>query len=197
MFNSTNEYSFALRLEASGLTQVPVRFPSDEAWITHSAGCKTFFQSLGRGASTTTVETAKADLGLYQAIRCADAPDLEATEAGRIVELLKTFDVRSIDQEGDEFVITAAIHGAEVVLRLKAPTTRAVMDYRRAAFRLISLPHGRSQMTTKIQEAAPLFDKCLVSAEGYEGPIPVIHKERALSALIEHIESEVDGVENF
>ena len=52
-------------------------------------------------------------------------------------------------------------------------------------------------MTVKIKEAAPLFDKCLVSATGYEGPIPLVHKERALAALIDHIENEVDGVENF
>lgn len=197
MFNSNNEYSFALRLEGSGLTDVPVRFPSDDNWITHAAGCRTFFQSLGRGASETTTDTAKADLALYLAVRCDGAPELDALEAGRVVELLRAFDVRSIEQEGDEFIITAAIHAAEVQIRIKAPSTKAVLAYRRAAFRLVSLPHGRTVMTTKIQEASPLFNKCLVSSVGYEGPIPVIHKERTLSALIDHIESEVDGIENF
>ena len=197
MFNSTNEYVFALRLEGSGATEVPVRFPSDEAWATHASTCKTFFQSLGRGASTTTIDTAKADLALYQSVRLENAPELDAIEAGRVVELLKAFDVRSIEQDGGEFIVTAVIHGAEVSIRLKAPSTKAVLLYRRAAFGLISLPHGRTQMTVKIKEAAPLFDKCLVSATGYEGPIPLVHKERALAALIDHIENEVDGVENF
>ena len=126
------------------------------------------------------------------------ATDLDALEAGRFVELLKAFDVRGIEQEGNEFTIVAAIHGAEVSIRLAAPSTKAVLLYRRSAFRLVSMPHGKTVMTSKIQEAGPLFDKCLVSSSGYEGPIPIIHKERAISALIDHIESEVDGVEkNF
>jgi hypothetical protein len=84
-----------------------------------------------------------------------------------------------------------------VAIRLKAPTTKAVLDYRKRAFQLISLPHGRTQMISRLGEAGVLFDRCFVYAEGYDGPIPILHKDRALRAMIDYIETEVDGSEGF
>ena len=195
-FSIENEFSFSLRLD-SGPAAVVVRFPTDEDWARHAALCRTVFKNLGRGKSETEVDSAKADQALYNAVRVDGSPDLDAVEAGRIVELLGAFEIRDCRQEGDAYVIEATIHAQSVVIRLKAPTTKAVLDYRKRAFQLISLPHGRTQMISRISEAAALFDRCFVSAEGYDGPVPIIHKDRALRAMIDFIETEVDGSEVF
>lgn len=195
-FSIQNEFSFSLRLE-SGPASVVVRFPNDEEWSRHAATCRTIFKNLGRGKSETEVDSAKADHALYNAVRVDGSPDLDAVEAGRIIELLGAFDIRDCRQEGDAYVVDAMIHAQAVSIRLKAPTTKAVLDYRKRAFQLISLPHGRTQMISRISESAALFDRCLVSAEGYDGPIPILHKDRALRAVIDYIETEVDGSEGF
>jgi len=195
-FSIENEFSFSLRLE-SGPAAVVVRFPTDEDWARHAALCRTVFKNLGRGKSETEVESAKADHALYNTVRLDGSPDLDAVEVGCIVELLGAFDIRDCRQEGDAYLIEATIHAQAVVIRLKAPTTKAVLDYRKRAFQLISLPHGRTQMISRISEAAALFDRCFVSAEGYDGPVPILHKDRALRAMIDFIETEVDGSEGF
>jgi hypothetical protein len=195
-FSIDNEFAFSLRLD-SGPTAVVVRFPTDTEWTQHAAGCRTIFKTLGRGKSETEVDNAKADHALYNAVRIDGAPDLDAVEAGRIIELLGAFEIRDCRQEGDVYAIEATIHAQEVVIRLKAPTTKAVLEYRKRAFQLISLPHGRTQMISRLSEASALFDRCVVSAEGYDGPISILHKDRALRAMIDYIETEVDGSEGF
>jgi hypothetical protein len=195
-FSIENEFSFSLRLD-SGPAAVVVRFPTDEDWARHAALCRTIFKNLGRGKSETEVDSAKADHALYNAVRVDGSPDLDAVEAGRIIELLGAFEIRDCRQEGDAYVIEAMIHAQGVAIRLKAPTTKAVLDYRKRAFQLISLPHGRTQMISRLGEAGELFDRCFVSAEGYDGPIPILHKDRALRAMIDYIETEVDGSEGF
>ena len=195
-FSIDNEFAFSLHLD-SGPSSVVVRFPSDQEWAQHAAGCRTYFRNLGRGKSETEIDNARADHALYGAVRVEGSPDLDAVEAGRIVELLGAFDIRDCRQDGDSFLIEAAIHAQTVAIRLKAPTTKAVLEYRKRAFQLISLPHGRTQMVSRISEAGTLFDRSFVSSEGYDGPIPILHKDRSLRAMIDYIETEVDGTESF
>lgn len=195
-FSTKNDFEFAIRLE-SGPSRVVVRFPTDEEWSRHAATCKTFFKNLGRGKSQTEIDNGKADQALYSAVRLESSPDLDPVEAGRIVELLGAFDIRDCRSEGDAFVVEAAIHSQLVEIRLKAPTTKAVLEYRKRALQLISLPHGRTQMITRLTESGMLFDSCFVSLHGYEAPVSLLHKDRVLRAVIEFIETEVDGDENF
>ena len=165
-FSIENEFSFSLRLD-SGPAAVVVRVPTNEDSARHAALCRTIFQNHGRRQSETPVDSAKAAHALYYAVRVDGAPDLDAVMAKRFIGLLGAFEIRDGRLEGDDCPMEAMIRPQAVAIRLKAPTTKSVLDYRMRAFQLISLPHRPTPMISRLGEAAVLFDRCFVSAEGY------------------------------
>ncbi|HEY1965354.1 MAG TPA: hypothetical protein VGG59_10510, partial [Acidobacteriaceae bacterium] len=56
--------------------------------------------------------------------------------------------------------------------------------------RLISLPYNRQEIRTNLDAAASLWDKCGGKGEAYEGPVPAVHKDAAIRAVISAIEQE-------
>lgn len=195
-FSIENEFSFSLRLD-SGPAAVVVRVPTNEDSARHAALCRTIFQNHGRGQSETPVDSATAAHALYYAVRVDGAQDLDAVMAKRFIGLLGAFQIRDGRLEGDAYLMEAMIRPQAVAIRLKAPTTKSVLDYRMRAFQLISLPHRPTPMISRLGEAAVLFDRCFVSAEGYQGLIPILHEDPALPARIDCIETELDGSEGF
>jgi hypothetical protein len=55
---------------------------------------------------------------------------------------------------------------------------------------LITLPNNLSQFRPSLEAAAALWDQCTGRAEGYTGPVPNVHKDVAIRAVVSAIEQE-------
>jgi len=190
MFDANQTISMNLRAPG-GVKAIRVRFPSDEDWIERQRRRKVIIKQLGRGISETIIHQAEeADAALLAKIRVPEenAPDVDAFEAGRIIEQLSQADVDDVGQEGDTFRVTMRVLGGTVTHLLKMPSAKDVFDYRRGFARVLDLPYNRQELTINLGAAGALFKKLLESSEGYAGEVPIIHQAVAVKAAIDALD---------
>ena len=188
MFDSNATITIGLRT-ASGKTDIPVRWPTDEEWGAHRKRRKILQRQLGRGMTETEIDTAEADAKLYQAIALNGAPPLSVGEASRIVDTLATCEVLGVDLHAEDAEVQLTTMMGEVKHTVRIPTMDEVRTLQRST-RLISLQYNRSEISTNLDSAATLWDRCGGRAEGYAGPVPSIHKDVAIRAVIAAVEQE-------
>jgi hypothetical protein len=190
VFDAASIVAMQLRTPA-GIKQVRVRFPTDEEWIDRQKKRKVIVKQLGRGVSETTIpDSAEADAALLAKIRVPEenAPEIDAFEAGRIIEQLSQADVDDAVQEGDDFRVTLRVLGCTVAHVLKMPSAKDVFEYRRGFARVLDLPYNRQELIINLAPAGTLFKKLLKSSEGYAGDVPIIHQAVAVKAAIDALE---------
>jgi hypothetical protein len=76
-----------------------------------------------------------------------------------------------------------------VMHTLKIPTVDQVTWLRKTT-KLITLPYNRSEIRASLDAAARLWDECLDKLDGYQGPVPNIHKDASIYAVINAIDVE-------
>lgn len=184
----------------SGPQEIEVRWPTDEEWIERSKGWSIMVQRLGRGVSETQVDTAQADIGLYGKIRVNGSPELEAAEAQKVIEALIRCDITDVALSMDVATVSMTVMGGmKVQHTLRIPTTAEVTGFRRAAVRIMDLPHGRQKLRTNLHAGASLWAQCRKEIAGYAGAIPITHQDAAIRAVIEacEVEAEASKDEDF
>ena len=55
---------------------------------------------------------------------------------------------------------------------------------------IVTLPYNLQEIRTNLESPASLWDQCGGVAEGYEGPVPNVHKDVAIRAVISAMERE-------
>ena len=192
MFNTESPIEFPIfRTAAAGQSPVVVRWPSDEEWTANRRGRKTLMQSLGRGVSEQIqTDNGPTDLKLYELIKLNGAPPLTGGEASRVIDVSGRCDVLGVNLGIGEADVTLQILTGEAEHALKVPTMDQIKEVQRSN-RLLNLQYGKFEVRANMEAYARLWDKCLVKAEGYEGPVPIIHKDVAIRAVIQAIEQEV------
>jgi hypothetical protein len=201
MFNSTTK--FDIRIFSGGPKACTVSWPPDEAWKKRSTAMRLLQESAGRGKTETIVQgLERASKEMFDKIRVdQDGPAFDAAEAAEVIGKLEYVELQPGDSgqavEFDGNVIRVTI-GAVTPVRgatpysglvhvLRAPTQRQIMDYRRDSVRIIN---GRrsSEVSYSLEAGERLYDALYQSAEGYETPVPVIHKDFVVTELINAIE---------
>lgn len=193
---------FDLKLRApGGVKTVRVRFPSDAEWIEHQRQRKVFVRNLGRGRSETTVPGAEeADAALIGKIHESGDVEVDPYEAGQIVDRLQEGRVDDVISEGDDYRVRLRVFpGVIVSVVLGVPSARELFEYKRNFFRAVDMPHGKQEITIRLDAGAKLFDKLLKGSEGYVAAVPIIHKAAVLKAVVEAVESvgQEDPDESF
>jgi hypothetical protein len=191
MFDANQTIAMNLRTP-EGLKTVRLRFPTDEEWIDRQKKRKVIVKQLGRGVSETTIpDSAEADAALLVKIRVPEenAPDVDAFEAGRIIEQLSQADVDEVEQVGDAFRVTLRVLGGTVSHVLRMPSAKDVFEYRRTFARVLDLPYNRQELIINLAPAGALFKKLLESSEGYSGDVPIIHQAVAVKAVIDALDA--------
>ena len=192
MFDSTAEYAFPAR---SGKTKVEVvmRWPSDEEWSERHRNRKFITRDLGRGVQETDVETEAADLKLYQAARLNGSPDLSKAEAALVVRHLEKAEVTDVTLDGEEATVTMTVAGGTVKHVVQIPTADQVMRMQRSAARIFQAPHNQRHTRIYLEPTAKLWDECKGTSGDYVGPVPAIHKDAAIRAVVEQINLEMSA----
>lgn len=170
-----------------------VRLPTDAEWIERARGIKTIRTPLGRGKSETrAINSEQADLALYEKIRVDGAPDLDQFEASEVISWIEYVRIRESGRDGNRFHVTMRALGVEPLTHvLKIPTKRDTIEYGRESVRVID--QRRSQeIRVSIEPSAALYDRLLDRVDGYEGPVPIIHKDAVVVEVLNLIAAAED-----
>ena len=188
MFDSARPITLKLQTP-DGPKSVSVRFPSDEEWTERQRARKIVTKSLGRGMSKSDVPGhEEVDEAFVRKIK-ADGPDVDCYEAMTIVGVLSRCDVTDVERDGAGYIVRMAIPGGEASVAMRMPTAREIYAFRREYVSAVELPHGKSSTSVNLEAAARLFDALSGETTGYARPVPIIHKEAALVAMIAEFES--------
>ena len=188
MFDSARPITLKLQTP-DGPKAVSVRFPSDEEWTERQRARKIITRSLGRGMSKSDVPNhEEIDAALVAKIK-TDGPEIDCYEAMTIVGVLSRCDVTDVEREDGGYRVRMTVPGGETSVLLRMPTAREIYAFRREYVSAVELPHGKSSTSVNLEAAARLFDALAGESTGYAGPVPIIHKEAALVAMIAEFES--------
>jgi hypothetical protein len=188
MFDSTATITFPLRT-SGGKIDVTVRWPTDEEWGAHRKRRRILQRQLGRGSSETEIDSAEADLKLFDAIKQNGAAPLSIGEANRVIDTIATCNVLDVQLHAEDADVQLATFQGEVKHTVRIPNMDEVRLLQRST-RLISLPYNQQEIRTNLQSSASLWDKCGGKGEGYTGEVPAIHKDVAIRAVIAAVEQE-------
>jgi hypothetical protein len=188
MFDTNTTITIGLRT-THGKTDITVRWPTDEEWAAHRKRRRIMQKTLGRGATETEIDTTEADAKLYEAIKTNGAPPLSVAEANRIIDSISTCDVLGVDLHAEDAEVQLNTVMGEVAHTVRIPNMDEVRTLQRST-RLITLPYNRAEIRTNLESSSGLWDKCSGRAEGYAGPVPNLHKDVAIRAVISAIEQE-------
>lgn len=189
MFDTNNLTLTVPVRTAHGKADVTVRWPTDEEWAQHRKRRKIFQRTLGRGATETDIDTTEADAKLYEAIKQNGAPPLSAGEVNYVIEQIADCNVLNVELHAEDAEVQLGIPMNQVKHTVRIPTMDEIRLLQRST-RLITLPYNRSEIRTNLESSANLWDKCGGHAEGYTGPVPNLHKDVAIRAVISAIERE-------
>jgi hypothetical protein len=165
---------------------INLRFPTDDEWIERQRRRKAIVKDLGRGITETTVVNGEdVDAALVAKLRTEHEPEIDPFEAMKIMEQVSQADVDDVLTEGDTFRVVLRVLGATTTHVLKMPSQKDAVEHQRSFARVLGLPYGRQELRINIAPAGALYKKLLVSAEGYEGPVPIVHQAVAVKAAID------------
>ena len=190
MFNMDTNFHFQNMRTSAGTANIVVRWPTDEEWIAHNKRKRIVQTNIGRGVHTSVQDTGEADLKLYESIKLDGAPPLNTDEATYIIELIARCEVTSLEVGAEEAAVQLTlVKGAEAKHAMRIPTIGEMRRLQRLATVMV-LPYSRFQIRPNLEAAAALWDQCGGRAEGYAGPVPNIHKDAAIRAVIQALENE-------
>jgi hypothetical protein len=178
-----------LRTEAQGLTDISVRWPTDQEWADHRRRRRVIRRDLGRGSFENEVDNADGDAKLFEAIKQNGAPPLTGAEASQVIEWLGLCNVVDVKLGAQEAEVELVTNLGEVRHQLRIPTYEEVRKLNRST-RMISLPFNRFEVRTYLEAGAELWDKCNGRGEGYKSVVPSLHKDTVIRAVIEAITQE-------
>jgi len=144
---------------------------------------------MARGATETEVDTSEADAKLYDAIKLNGAPPLSVAEAGKVIETIAVADVMNVELHAEDAEVELQTIAGEHKHTVRIPTMDEVRVMQRST-RLIMHQYNRSEIRTNLESSATLYDKCGGRVEGGNGPVPNIHKDAVIRAVIAAIEQE-------
>ena len=185
VFDASRPLTLNLRAP-EGMKTINLRFPTDDEWIERQRRRKAIVKDLGRGMTETTVVNGEdVDAALVAKLRTEHEPEIDPFEAMKIMEQVSQAEVDDVLTEGDTFRVVLRVLGATTTHVLKMPSQKDAVEHQRSFARVLGLPYGRQELRINIAPAGALYKKLLVAAEGYEGPVPIIHQAVAVKAAID------------
>lgn len=182
MFDSTK--IFEPKIISGGIKSVALKFPSDQQWADRARAQKQVRQFLGRGKSQTVdADTAAADLQLFKSLRVDDTGTYDASEAQAFLDRLERCEVVSAEWEGDTRRIEMSVPGAKTVHVLRMPMQDQIREHEKSSTKQ-TFGTRSAEIRVNLEPSGNLYDKVVVSAEGYAGAVPIVHKVAAVTNLM-------------
>jgi hypothetical protein len=198
-FNSAALFGMKMRLNGE-LHHVNVNFPSDQQWEERSRARPVTLHTLSGGQTRFEVSPSYAhDLKLYTEIRqscCNGAqpqhpvPDLDEFEASSLIEKLATYNVRNVTLGNADCEVELDVMVFETVHKLRIPTQRQIVEYRKRSHDDMPLPYGRQRLRVYLEPSGRLYDELLIEVRNYGGAVSLLHKQAVVQAIINALDAE-------
>jgi len=172
--------------------RVLVMFPTDAQWCERARKQRVVRHFLGRGKSQTDddAETDRRNAELLAKIRRdADGPVLSPAEATLVLGKLERARVCSVEREGDGYRVVLKTSLGEVSHVVRGPTAEQILAHERQSTKTTE---GRrnQEIHGYLEPSGELYDKIVVSSEGYSGPVPIVHKVPVITEVLAQINAE-------
>lgn len=196
VFDSHREIEYRMKTETDP-KNILVRLPTDDEWAERQRTRKVMRKSIG-SMSQIDVDSRKADEELYQKIRLEGSPDLDTEEAQFIVKLVTLSEVIDLTPTDNTCEVLLNVPKAQVKHIVKWPSKKDVMKFQSDSGAIYDMNYGRQLIKVDPKPAGTLYNKYLISTEGYSnGSVPLMHKEAVMAAVLQFAEAEaqaqVDG----
>jgi len=198
MFDITAEIVVPTRPASKGgaLTDVEIRFPTDEEWSAHLKKKKILVRDMGRGTEHVPAEPGELDIKLYTTIALNGAPVLTPAEAADLLDRLsvcKTLDVAitGVEAEVELLIVKGITHH-----RMKIPTMDQVTVFTRNCIKRMNLAHGQHTISFNVMAGAQVYDECGGQSADYPSGVPALHKDHVARAVMDAIKEELSVKRN-
>ena len=197
MFDTQRIYDIVVPTgsDPSGRKTCSVRFPTDAEWCERARKTVIIRRQLNAGAVVSeTPDDERVDAELFGKIRAdGGQPEMDSAEASYVIGKLESCQVTDCTREGITFRVSMKVPGGAVIHALKMPTKREEMTYARASTRPVQMRH-HVELRVYLEPGGDLWDKCLVSTEGYaEGSaVPIVHKSTAVAEMLRMIGADAE-----
>lgn len=186
---------FLIKIQSAGEKQCLVRFATDAECCAWGKKPVTVRRFLGRGKTQTSeTGTDASNAELLAVIREDQGSEFEPEDASLVIGKLFQAVPQEIEREGVNYrVVLKVTGGIKTTHVVRMPTAKQMKDHEAASVRTIS--NRRSvEMRALLEPSGELYDNVHVSHEGYQCPVPIVHKVAVISELMQQIavESEDD-----
>jgi hypothetical protein len=191
-FDRSAEFHLSLRLPDGKLTEIALRYPTDEEAETRRRAVKHVTTNLGRGTlEGRAVPALDVDKRIYEAAKLNGSPDIDEDTASLLLDRLSQCQVRDVKFEGAKAVVSLKVLGGLVTHRLQIPSPKQVRLMQDAATHTRTLPHSRFEQRHSLLPPAKLWEECQGESEDYANGIPLGHKDVAIRAVVEQLDNEM------
>jgi hypothetical protein len=151
---------------------------------------------LGRGKSQTDEDSEADRLNAELVARIRqdqDGPVLTAAEATLVLGKLERARIAEVAREGDTFRLVLKTALGETVHVVSIPTAEQMLIHERQSTRTTE---GRRNQEIRgfLEPSGELYDKIAKPAEGYAGPVPIVHKVPVVTELLAQISAADDDL---
>ncbi len=191
MFDISQPISYEQRLPDK---VAKLRFPTDEEFIKRQQSRKLNIRNLGNGESETVAADGaeEVDMALFNAIRLGDdaGDEFDEFEAAEAIQQITSAVVIDLDDSHPEGIaVKLEVPGGEVTHIVKVPSRKQLAIYRQSRARVRDGRFNLMRMVLNLEADLKIYKEIAVSAEGYEGEVPVFHAAPVAQAVDIHIQS--------
>jgi hypothetical protein len=196
MFELNIVSHFKVQIPSGTIKTCTVRWPTDQEFCDRVHRLKIVRRSLGRGKGITdTPGEHQVNLEFFNRIRVdEDGPVFDAYEATKVIERFDRCSVINVERVGADYRIELDVPGGPVAHVLKIPTQRDAQEYARAATKFID-DRRQLEILVAFEPAATLYEKVMVSTEGYAGAVPITHKHAVVREMLDQIDALASDAE--
>jgi hypothetical protein len=215
VFNAAAE--FVVPIISGGKKRTVVRFPTDAEWCERTRRTKRLREQLGGGKTRFQgdLNWAEVSFDLFKKVNIGPCEivtevipehvdsatgalvpkvevwgpceDFDQAEAVNVLGRISRWDMTRISRNGDGYRIEAKVAGARVAYILRIPTQKESQTYWKEV-RPPGIQTGTNEsVRIFLEPCGELFDKVAKSTEGYEGSAPIVHKDMAVTELLNEV----------
>jgi hypothetical protein len=177
-------------LSPEGIKTAEIQFPSDEDWRERESRRRTIVDI--RPPNKRRREDADEEESKLVSKLCPELRDLDPYEAGRILDLLSFAVTKDAVIEVNRIIVTVQVFKATTVHVFRMPTPKEQMVYDRDYSSSKPIDNFHVSSVANLRVAEKLYGAMKEKAEGYAGPIPIIHQSEAIAAAFQALKENLD-----
>ena len=186
------QQNFTISIQSGGPKKATVRWPTDQELCDRIRKFKSVRRDVGQGMTHfDIINLEQVEMELFGKIRIDEesGDPFDEYEASDFLSKLLQAESGVIHRNGSNtYEAEIVVYGGTVKHRLRMPTQRDIVEYRREAMRTLQ---GRrhTDVRMSLEPVLRLWDKLQAGVEGYaEGSgIPANHKERAVLDVMDEM----------